>query len=158
MATLSDVLDALDLPRHSFNNWQRKGALRTEYAPTTQGVPVELTLENALELGFIFALTKLGTTPTGAGMEAEKWILDHKAGDLKPFLAFNMTDGREVGYGDPSLGFPHLARLMSEDDPRGWVTPRDRFGIPIGGYKPATVIAIVDRAEIARRVEKLFQE
>ena len=157
-ATLTKVLAAANWSRDDFNNWKRRVGFSTDMPETSPGVAQELSRENALEVAYLAALSKTGAEPYNAKLRVEQWLREEKRGKLPGAWAANPQSlEAAAAYGLPVRNFAKadLAKL-SGSLPR--VLPNSPIPNASRHSKPATVLVLIDLAEITRRVDVLFEE
>jgi hypothetical protein len=97
MPLLADVLTVAGTTRNAFNYWRMAGHLKTKFRRTTAGVARELSRQNALEIGFVAALTSAGFDPGDAAKLSGKWLSAERRGKLQPIQA--LPKGEPMSYG-----------------------------------------------------------
>lgn len=157
--TLTDVLTIAECSRDDFNNWKRRGAFTTTLPEATPGVSQELSRKTALELAFLSALAAAGFEPMEVRRETARWLKEESAGTLAPAWAANPNSRRRgkpavqlgMGFGDFATANVDGLSVMLADEIEGGY----RDG-PKGEHRPATVLVLIDRAEIVRRIDELY--
>jgi DNA-binding transcriptional ArsR family regulator len=165
LATLTQVLGIANWSRDDFNNWKRRADFWTDMPPTTPGVAQELSRENALEVAFLAAVAEVGADPYyGTRLEVLRWLREEKSGKLTPAWAANpqaarakaLKGGQPIGQGFRNFAEANVGKLALNlrDEP----TQIPRQGKAGHETKPATVLVLIDRAEIVRRIDTLFEK
>jgi hypothetical protein len=154
MVTMADIYSVAHTTRDAVNRLNARGVLPTELEPMRQGVARSPTRENALAIVFHAAAIRGGVPAPFAAQLVKGWIAEEAAGTLVPLWAWNPKDdpSQGVNFGDASLGFRDFAIALADDVPGGYAGVGRRETIP------ATEIVVIDRGELARRVDALFAE
>src|SRR6266498_1808738 len=82
MVFLSDVLRVTGTTHNAVNYWRKRGYLKTKLAKTTPGVAREISRANALEIGFMSALTSMRMHPSKAATVVASWMKAEREGTL----------------------------------------------------------------------------
>jgi hypothetical protein len=156
--TLSEVLSVVECTRDDFNNWKRRDILATRLPNSRAGVAQEISRKTALEMAFLSALISGGFDTASAAAEVAKWLREEASGKLAAGWAGNPrrpgADNLGLAFGGlEKLTFFDLAAALSDDDDTGYVG-----GSRGGEFAPATMLVIIDRAEIVKRVDHLYAE
>jgi len=157
-ATLTKVLAAANWSRDDFNNWKRRVGFSTDMPETSPGVAQELSRENALEVAYLAALSKTGAEPFNAKLRVEQWLRAEKRGKLSGGWAAN-PQSREAAaaYGQPFRNFAKAdVGKLSVSLPN--VLPNAPIPNASRDSKPATILVLIDLAEITRRIDTLFKD
>ena len=154
--TLTQVLSVANWSRDDFNNWKRRVGFSTDMPETTPGVAQELSQENALEIAFLAALSETGAEPFNVKLRVEQWLREEKRGKLLGGWAANPKSlEARAAYGLPVRNFAKadVGKLSVS-------LPNVRANAPVPNAprdsKPATVLVLIDLAEITRRIDALF--
>jgi hypothetical protein len=146
MPTLSDALRAHDASRDSFNNWLRKGSLRTDFA-TAPGVARQLSRENSLEIGFMAALERASVPFNHRSSLAENWLRKARAGRLPAMVVVDRARPEVPVNILPGETCDGLMSRLAKQIVAGTVEGRE-----------PTDLTIVNLAEIVRRVDALHAQ
>ncbi|UFZ02922.1 hypothetical protein LQG66_27225 [Bradyrhizobium ontarionense] len=156
MVTLTSVLEASRASRSQFNDWmgyaRRPKILETKFNPTEPGTARALTIENAIEIGFVAALIRAGVAASKAVELSSAWRAELKAKKLAPFFALNPVTLEGLSFSDGTMGFSDLKTALATDIAGG-------FGDDdYSDDEPAIQINIIDRARIVQQMERLAKE
>lgn len=156
--TLSEVLSVVECTRDDFNNWKRRDILSTRLPNSRAGVAQEVSRKTALELAFLSALTSGGFDIATAVIETANWLREETAGKLAPRWAGNPRHpgGNTIGFSFEVLNdraLSNLAVALSDDEPVGYSGEAK-----VGKSVPATMLVIIDRGEIVRKIDQLYTE
>lgn len=164
-ATLTQVLSIANWSRDDFNNWKRRAGFWTYMPETTPGVAQELSRESALEIAFLAAVAEVGANPYyGTRLEVKRWLLEEKSGKFPPAWAANpqaarvkaLKGGQPIGQGFRNFAEANVGKLaLTLPDEPAWLPTQ---GKAVRESKPATVLVLVNRAEIVRRIDELFEK
>jgi hypothetical protein len=155
MKSMSQVLKVARTTRDAVNKWQDRGQLPVELPATTAGVTRLVDERTALGLAFMAALTRLPVSTKMAGYLAGEWLRQFESGSIEPLWIWNLE-------GDPVVDAAEWSDLEIPLSLIGEISRGRRVKGKMGGYEvvlpvPETEIAIVNRREIIRRVQALFQ-
>jgi len=154
-ATLTQVLAAADWSRDDFNNWKRRIGFSTKMPETSPGVAQEFSRENALEVAYLAALSKTGFEPYICNLRVEQWLRDEKRGKLPGGWASNPQSVERSGLPLRNFAKADVGRLavgLPNVQPTAPMPNASR------NSKPATVLVLIDLAEITRRIDALFDQ
>jgi hypothetical protein len=160
------MIDAVKLfgtSKDSFSRWLERGYLCTKFPPSRQGVQREYTRENAVEVGFMTALTRVGYDPSEAAPIIAKWMKGLKSGGMPWLFCLNTHTGDYLEYGDAhwDMSIRNLlaplpddggtgAFVADDDEPPSHDEPADT--------QPAVALKLVFPAEIVARVDKAMEK
>lgn len=156
MVGLAPVLDAAHISRNQFNDWMgllRRSTklLRTKFRATEPGVARDLSLENAIEIGFMAAVVRAGKSAEGAVPLVSEWIAQEKVGKLKQFIVFNQLTGESFEFDNFGRFHQLFGGIPDFEDDTGY-SDRDRKPT-----KTATQVSIIDRGRIVADMKDLFR-
>ncbi|MCW5704104.1 MAG: hypothetical protein KIT82_16160 [Bradyrhizobium sp.] len=152
--TLSEVLSVVECTRDDFNNWKRREILGTRLPNSRSGVAQEISRKTALEMAFLSALISGGFDTATASIQTAKWLREEATGKLTPAWAGNPRNKQSIEFG----GFDKqtcegLAAALADQIEAGYVGAEKT-----GEFMPATMLVVIDRAAIVRRVDRLYSE
>jgi hypothetical protein len=157
--TLTQVLRVAKWSRDDFNNWKRRVGFSTKMQETSPGVAQELSRQNALEVAFLAAISNTGAAPYNSKLRVEQWLREEKRGKLPEGWAANPQSLEALAaYGVPIRNFAKadagkLALNLPDAQPNRPKLPNSMYE-----SKPATVLVLIDLAEIVRRIDALFEK
>jgi hypothetical protein len=116
--TLSDLIEAIQLSRDTFNGWFRRGLISDSLPPTTKGAARVMTRRASLELAFMAALVDCGSDVAYAATMAREFALKEEIGELGDMLVIDPASGRELFYGPSAMKMP-LRDFFDHNSPDG---------------------------------------
>ncbi|MEN3793947.1 hypothetical protein [Fulvimarina sp. MAC3] len=135
---ISEICEHCGLNRRDIENWLGRLEFRTEFAPVTQGVARQYTVENARELALISAFVRAGVEPRWAVAKADavrRQILS--TGGLREYVV--SMNGAGKGIATSELDAEKLTEMLAEP-----------------GCLP--VLSIVHVGAVVRRVDELYAD
>jgi hypothetical protein len=156
--TLTQALDVAYWTRDDFNNWKRRVGFSTRMPETSPGVTQMLSRDNVLEIALLAAASEFRVEPAYAKYRVEHWLREEKRGTLPAAFAVNPQSLEAyAAYGLPVRSFAKaevgkLALKLPD------IQPKHEQRFKKREPRPATVLMLIDLAEIVRRVDALFEK
>src|SRR4051794_32292491 len=103
MALLSEVLRVAGTTHNAVNYWRQRRYLKTKLARTTAGVARDISRTNALEIGFMSALTAAGMPPSDAAVVVASWLEAERNGRLQSHFIWQRGATSTIGYSTAAI-------------------------------------------------------